>query len=66
MRDDPIVMDAAISSVRGAEATVLEKSCKPAPRQTPRAESAITMLAATVLRSAQDAPAQRVLGLGGG
>jgi mono/diheme cytochrome c family protein len=58
--DDPIVMDAAISSVRGAEATVLDKVLQNGAGQTARAESAITMLAATVMRSAQDASAQRV------
>ena len=60
--DDPIVMDAGISSVRGTEAAVLETLLQTTATQTTRTESAITMLAATVLRSAQDAAAQRVLG----
>lgn len=60
--DDPIVMDAALSSVRGTEATVLEGLLSGGGEATPRTESAITMLAATILRSAQDSFAQRVLG----
>jgi mono/diheme cytochrome c family protein len=58
--DDPIVMDAALSSVRGTEAVVLEKILQNGALQTARAETAIIMLAATVMRSAQDASAHRV------
>ena len=60
--DDPVVMDAAISSVRGTEAAVLDRLLKTVIAQNARAESAITMLAATVLRAAQDGPAQTLLG----
>ncbi len=56
---DPIVMDAALSSVRGTETTVLDQLMK--EPESPVTESAITMLAATILRGAQDASAQRVL-----
>jgi mono/diheme cytochrome c family protein len=56
---DPIVMDAALSSVRGSEAVVLDQVLK--QPESVANEAAITMLAATILRSAQDASAQRVL-----
>ncbi|MSU64665.1 MAG: hypothetical protein EXS38_00845 [Opitutus sp.] len=56
---DPIVVDAALSSVRGTERAVLEQML--AVRQSYSIETAIAMLAGTVLRSAQDAGAQRVL-----
>ncbi len=56
---DPIVVDAAISSIRGTEGAVLEQMFA-APQALPT-ETAITMLAATVMRGAQDAAAQRVL-----
>ncbi|HUR58031.1 MAG TPA: c-type cytochrome [Opitutaceae bacterium] len=56
--DDPVVMDAAISSVRGTEVAVLDRLLKTATTKNARVESAITMLAATVLRASQDGPAQ--------
>jgi mono/diheme cytochrome c family protein/glucose/arabinose dehydrogenase len=58
--DDAIVMDAGISGVRGAEAAVL-KTLLETGTSSARPESAVTMLAATVLRGAQDASAQQVL-----
>ena len=59
--DDPVAVDAALSglsaarSVRAAEAAA-------APEETPQRSAAITMLAGTIVRSAQDAPVQDVLG----
>ena len=58
--DDPVVVDVALSGVRGAETTVLEKLLQ-SPQTTP-AETAITMLAATIVRGGQDAAIQMVLG----
>jgi mono/diheme cytochrome c family protein len=58
--DDPIAMDAALSSVRGTEVAVLEQLLQAGGGKSSRVESAITMVAATALRSAQDAAAQRV------
>lgn len=51
--DDPVTLDATLSGLRGSEMVVLESVMS---RATPRQPSAvITMLAATVVRSAQDA-----------
>ena len=57
--DDPIVMDAALSSLRGSEPIVLDKLLT-APAPTPQRETAITMLAATIVRSGQDAAIQKL------
>jgi mono/diheme cytochrome c family protein/glucose/arabinose dehydrogenase len=63
---DPIVVDAVLSGVRGSEAEVLERLLQSAsvdaagPFDTLRAGPAVTMLAATIVRSAQDAPIQRM------
>ena len=56
---DPIALDAALSGLRGAEVTVLENFLQ-RTTSTPPAETAITMLAATIVRGAQDAPAQEL------
>src|SRR5262245_44431787 len=55
--NDPIVVDAALSGLRGNEAAVLDKMFASAP-QTPQRETAITMLAATIVRGGQDAAIQ--------
>jgi mono/diheme cytochrome c family protein/glucose/arabinose dehydrogenase len=56
---DPIAVDAVLSGLRGSEAVVLERlipgDSRPA---TPDRETVVTMLAATIARSAQDAPVQ--------
>jgi mono/diheme cytochrome c family protein/glucose/arabinose dehydrogenase/HEAT repeat protein len=57
--EDPIVMDAAISSLRGRESAVLERLMEDV-RETAARAAAITMLAATVVRSAQEAASQRL------
>jgi mono/diheme cytochrome c family protein/glucose/arabinose dehydrogenase len=56
---DPIVVDAALSSLRGSEAAVLERLIA-SPTQTPERETAITMLAATIVRGGQDAAIQQL------
>ena len=56
--DDPIVVDAALSGLRGSEAAVLEKAAAERATQTPQREAAITMLAATIVRGGQDAAVQ--------
>jgi mono/diheme cytochrome c family protein/glucose/arabinose dehydrogenase len=72
--DDPITMDATLSGLRGSEADVLEEVLKvpvrlnmdPTSFQSPPGatamEAAITMLTATIIRSAEDSAVQRVFG----
>ena len=57
--NDPIVVDAALSGLRGSEAAVLDRLMA-SPAQTPQRETAITMLAATIVRGGQDAAIQRL------
>jgi mono/diheme cytochrome c family protein len=57
---DPVALDAALSGARGGEAAILQKLIS-APEQTVQRETAITMLAATIVRSAQDDGIQAVL-----
>ncbi len=57
--DDPVVMDAALSSVRGTESIVLEKLLAMSGQTTQR-ETAVTMLAGTMVRAGQDATVQRL------
>jgi mono/diheme cytochrome c family protein/glucose/arabinose dehydrogenase len=58
---DPVVVDAALSGLRGSEATVLEKLMARSSAGEPgTADAAMTLLAATIVRSAQDADAQRL------
>ncbi len=59
---DPVAVDAVLSGLRGSEAVVLERMLGADPLQTPNREAAITMLAATIVRSAQDAPGQILFG----
>jgi len=58
--DDPIAMDAAISSMRGSELAVLERLLQ-AAAETPQRSAAITMLAATIVRAGDDGPAHALL-----
>jgi len=62
--DDPIVVDASISGLSGHETEVIEKLLA-APGPTPMLQSAIAMLAGTVIRGAQDAPVMSVFALVG-
>ena len=56
---DPVAMDAALSGLKGSEAIVLEALMR-ATEETPQRTAAITMLAATIVSGAQDAPIQRL------
>ena len=57
---DPVVVDATLSGLRGSESVVLEKLLQSGD-QTPQRETAITMLAATIVRAGADAPILNVL-----
>jgi mono/diheme cytochrome c family protein len=61
---DPVVVDAALSGVRGSEGAVLEKllgaALKPGDSAT---APAITMIAAAIVRSAQDGAVQQLFNL---
>ena len=59
--DDPIVLDAGLSSLRGSEGVVLDKLLASGP-QTPQRETAIVMLAGTIVRAGQDAAIQKLFG----
>ena len=48
--DDPVVLDAALSGLRGAEALVLERMLGSSGERTTAREAAMTMLAATLVR----------------
>ena len=58
--DDPVTLDAAISGVRGNEGAVLDKLIQ-ASDQSPQRETAITMIAATIVRTGQDEGIQKIL-----
>jgi mono/diheme cytochrome c family protein len=60
--DDPIIVDGALSGLRGGEQAVLDRLLQNAPAGTPQRESAATMLAATIARGAQDGAVQKLLG----
>ncbi len=59
--DDPIALDAAISGMRGSELAVLDRLLQ-AASETPQRSAAMTMLAATIVRTSEDAPVQALLG----
>ncbi len=58
--DDSIALDAALSGVRGGEGAVLDNLLQ-ATDQTPQRETAITMIAATIVRTGQDEGIQKIL-----
>ena len=58
--DDPIAMDAALSGLRGSELAVLDLLLM-AGVETPQRAAAITMLAATIVRGAENAPVQALM-----
>jgi mono/diheme cytochrome c family protein/glucose/arabinose dehydrogenase len=60
--DDPITMDAALSGLRGREAVVLQTLMQ-GGGETPQRQAAITMLVATIVRSANDAAIQELFPL---
>ena len=57
---DPVAMDAALSGLRGLEPIVLDRLLQTSSAQTPQRDAAVTMLAATVVRAAQDAAIQNL------
>jgi mono/diheme cytochrome c family protein len=57
---DPVVMDAALSGLRGTEPAVLGRLLQ-ASASTPQVEAAVAMLTATIIRGGQDAPIQQIL-----
>ena len=57
--DDAITLDAALSGLRGGEAGVLGRLLA-LPEQTPQHDAAVTMLAATIVRSREDTAIQRL------
>ncbi len=59
---DPVAVDAVLSGLRGSETAVIERMLQADGPQTPNREAAITMLGATVVRSAQDASGQTLFG----
>ena len=58
--NDPLTVDALLSGYAGAEAPLLERVLQ-ATDPTPQRTAAITTLAATVVKAAQDSPVQNVL-----
>src|SRR4029453_4097210 len=58
--NDPMTVDAVLSGIRGREAALLEKMLE-STAQTPQRDAAIAMLAATVMKSGQQAPVQNVI-----
>ena len=58
--DDPIAMDAALSGLRGSELAVLDRLLMPGV-ETPQRAASITMLAATIVRGAENAPVQALM-----
>jgi mono/diheme cytochrome c family protein/glucose/arabinose dehydrogenase len=53
-----VTMDAAFSSLRGAERTVLDRLLTPSTLETPQRSAILTMVSAIVVRSGQDGPVQ--------
>ena len=59
--DDPVTLDAALSGISGSEALVLDGFLSARADRTPQREAAVTLLAATVMRSGPEAAIQKVL-----
>ncbi len=57
--DDPVSVDAAVSGLRGSEIGVIEALMQ-GSAATPQRDTAITVLAATIVRGGQDAAVQSV------
>jgi glucose/arabinose dehydrogenase len=58
--DDPITVDAALSGLNGSELAVLDRLLQ-GTSETPQCAAAITMLAATIVKAASDAPVQALM-----
>jgi mono/diheme cytochrome c family protein len=59
--EDAVVMDAAISGLRGVEAAALSRMIDAGAATSPHREAAVTMLAATIARAGEDATVQALL-----
>jgi mono/diheme cytochrome c family protein/glucose/arabinose dehydrogenase len=59
--DDPVVMDAAISSLRGVEAAALSRLIDAEAPQSAQKDAAVAMLTATIVRAGEDASVQALL-----
>jgi mono/diheme cytochrome c family protein/glucose/arabinose dehydrogenase len=59
--DDPVVMDAAVSSLRGVESAALGLLIDAGASASPQKDAAVTMLAATIARAGEDATVQTLL-----
>lgn len=57
--DDPVIVDAAVSGLRGSETGVIETLMQ-GSAGTPQREAAIAVLAATIVRGGQDAAVQNL------
>jgi mono/diheme cytochrome c family protein len=58
---DPVVMDAALSGLRGGELATIEKMLAGATTETPQRADTLTMLANLVVRGGQDTAVQSLL-----
>ena len=58
--DEPVTVDAALSSLRGSEVAMVDR-LRTSAAATPQVESVLTMLSATIVRSGEDAAVQKVL-----
>ena len=63
--DDPVTMDAALSGLRDREMTVLQALLQAGGAQTPQRMDAITMLAATIIRSADETAIHQLFAMAG-
>ena len=61
--DDPVMVDAALSGVRGSETGAARRHCSTASRGDAAASAAITMAAATIVRGGAGWPVQEVFAL---
>jgi len=59
--DDPVVMDAAISSLRGVESAALGRIIDAESQPSPQKDAAVTMLAATIARAGEGEAVQALL-----
>jgi mono/diheme cytochrome c family protein/glucose/arabinose dehydrogenase len=59
--DDAVTLDAALSGISGMELPMLQRLLT-ATAETPQRAAAVTLLAATIVKSAADQPIQTVLG----
>ena len=57
-----VTMDAALSALRSAEGTMLDRLFSDSANETPQRAAMLTMVAAMVVRSSQDAPIQDLFG----